>query len=113
MKDLGVSMASDLRFSLHCSKVAVKASQSVGLIYRAFASKNVSFIELDQFLNITVKYGPLIISRILILFKSVQRSFTKRIYGLAQLSYPQRLLVCNLEPLELRRLKRDFEAQSS
>ena len=40
--------------------------------------------------------------------KSVQRSFTKRIYDLASLSYPQILTVCNLEPLELRCLKRDL-----
>jgi len=37
--------------------------------------------------------------------EKVQKRFTKRIYSLSHLSYPERLAVINLEHLELRRLK--------
>jgi len=40
--------------------------------------------------------------------EAVQKRFTKRIYSLSHLSYPERLAVINLEPLELRRLKNDL-----
>ena len=40
--------------------------------------------------------------------ENVQRNFTYRILSLKHLSYPERLAVLNLEPLELRRLKADF-----
>ena len=39
MKDLGVFMSLDLNFSVHCCKIAAKATQIFGLILRAFASK--------------------------------------------------------------------------
>jgi len=38
----------------------------------------------------------------------VQKRFTKRVYSLSHLSYPERLAVINLEPPELRRLKNDL-----
>ena len=40
--------------------------------------------------------------------EAVQRRFTKKIKGLKYLAYPQRLEHCNLECLELRRIKRDL-----
>ena len=40
--------------------------------------------------------------------ESVQRTFTKRIKILAHLTYPERLSILNLEPLELRRLHYDM-----
>ena len=40
--------------------------------------------------------------------EKVQKRFTKRIYSLSHLSYPERLAALNLEPLELRRLKNDL-----
>ena len=114
MKDLGVFMSSDLSFSIHCSKLASKASQAVGLIRRAFASKNQAFM-VKMF---TSRVRPILeyncelwsphnlqdIDKI----ESVQRSFTSKIYGLAEFSYWDRLAICKLEPLELRRMKRDL-----
>ena len=40
--------------------------------------------------------------------ESVQRSFTKKLSGMENLSYPERLLALKLESLELRRLKADL-----
>jgi len=40
--------------------------------------------------------------------EKVQQRFTKRIYYLSHLSYPERLAATNLEPLAVRRLKHDL-----
>jgi hypothetical protein len=40
--------------------------------------------------------------------KNVQRHFTKRIAARSELTYPERLALLDLEPLELRRLKFDL-----
>ena len=114
MKDLGVYISSDLKFSVHCSKIAAKASQTVGLILRAFASKNMSFMVkmytsrvrpiLEYNCELWSPHDLQDIDNI----ESVQRSYTRRIFGLESMSYPQRLTICKLEPLELRRLKRDM-----
>ena len=40
--------------------------------------------------------------------ESVQRKFTRRINGLFAYTYAERLEICNLESLELRRLKKDM-----
>ena len=107
-------MSSDLAFSVHCSKIASKASQTIGLIRRAFASKNRTFM-VKMFIS---RVRPILeyncelwsphnlqdIDRI----ESVQRSFTSRIHGLVDFSYWDRLSICQLEPLELRRIKRDL-----
>ena len=42
------------------------------------------------------------------LIENVQRNFTKRLSGLSNMSYAERLIVCNLEPLELRRIRTDM-----
>ena len=40
--------------------------------------------------------------------EKLRKGFTKRIYSLSHLSYPERLAAVNLELLELRRLKNDL-----
>jgi hypothetical protein len=42
------------------------------------------------------------------LIENVQRNFSKRIPSLSSLSYPERLALLDLEPLELRRLRFDL-----
>jgi len=42
------------------------------------------------------------------LIESVQRKFTKRIKSLASVPYSNRLILLNLQPLELRRLHLDL-----
>ena len=44
----------------------------------------------------------------IVLVENVQRKFTKRITGLYYLSYAERLRICDLESLELRRIKKDL-----
>ena len=40
--------------------------------------------------------------------ENVQRRFTKRVTSLKKYSYPERLAILGLEPLELRRLRCDL-----
>ena len=42
------------------------------------------------------------------LIESIQRSFTRRIPGLSEYSYTERLRMCSLESLEIRRIKEDI-----
>ena len=42
------------------------------------------------------------------IIENVQRNFTKRLADLSNLSYVERLNVCNLEHLELRRIRMDM-----
>ena len=42
------------------------------------------------------------------ILESMQRKFTKRLCGLEKLSYNNRLILCNLPSLELRRLYADL-----
>ena len=42
------------------------------------------------------------------IIENEQKNFTKRLAGLSNLSYVERLNVCNLEPLELRRIRMDM-----
>ena len=42
------------------------------------------------------------------IIENAQRNFTNYLAGLSNLSYVKRLNVCNLEPLELRRIRMDM-----
>ena len=42
------------------------------------------------------------------LLENVQRNFTKRLQGMEEVSYEERLLKCGLVSLELRRLRKDL-----
>ena len=39
-RDLGVVICNDLKFGVHCKRVVAQALKRVGLIFRAFSSRN-------------------------------------------------------------------------
>ena len=45
---------------------------------------------------------------LILLFENVQRYFTKRLTGLWDIKYNERLKICNLEKLENRRITNDL-----
>ena len=55
----------------------------------------------------SIVYSPYFMYLINII-ENVQRNFSKHLAGLSNLSYVERLNVCNLEPLELRRIRMDL-----
>ena len=103
-----------LSLSSHCSSIVNKASRKINLIYRTFLSGN-----RDNFVRaFTVYVRPMLeycstvwspyCSKHIKLIEAVQRRFTKRLPGLRDLSYAQRLKELNLESLHSRRTKADL-----
>ena len=85
VKDLGVLVSGRLKFSEHCALVSTKASQCVGLICRAFSSRDLRFMVemfktyvrpiLEYNCEVWCPYLLCDIDRI----ERVQRAFTKTI----------------------------------
>ena len=114
IKDLGVIMSSDFKFSKHCNKIAKNAYSVMHGIYRGFVSRDQTFLTnmyktycRPKLEYATPVFNPCSIENIKTL-EGVQRCFTRRIPSVATLSYPHRLNQLNLESLELRRLKYDL-----
>ena len=113
-KDLGILVSGKLNFSDHCYAIVAKASGRVGLICRAFRSRDMYFMigMFTTYVRPILEYNceiwnPLYLGD-LDRIEKVQRRFTKRIKGLFHMSYEERLQICNLESLEMRRIKRDL-----
>lgn len=112
--DLGVCMDSSLSFSKHINNVTVKAKQRASLLLRCFISKDPVILmkAFTVYVRPLLEYcspvwSPCSVCNINLL-ESVQRCFTKRLLGMRNLSYEDRLKVLGLERLELRRLHADL-----
>jgi len=114
MRDLGVLVNSNLSFSSHYAQITAKAHQRAGLILRCFKSRDpfVLFRAFTVYVRPLLEYcSPVwcpVYKTEIIKIESVQRRFTKRLRGLACLSYKDRLQFLSAETLELRRLKQDL-----
>jgi hypothetical protein len=110
ISDLGVIVDNHLTYSSHIDNIVSKANQRIFLIFKAFQSRDVSLFVfafktyvlpiLDYCSSIWYPHKLHDIDRL----ESVQRYFTKRLSGLWDTSYSNRLLHCKLTSLELRRL---------
>ena len=114
IRDLGVWVDNGLKFSPHIEIIVAKAYQRQNLIFRAFSSRNQSFLK-QLFLTYvrpllefnTAVWSPSAIGDVKRL-ESVQRAFSRRVPGLAHYSYFERLNLLGLQSLELRRLHFDL-----
>ena len=112
--DLGVTVDEQLHFTKHINIIARKAHTRCSLILKCFQSKNVDCL-LRAYLTYvrpTLEYNspvwnPHFVKDIRTL-ESVQRRFTKKLNGLHDLTYEQRLQVLNLDSLEVRRIRADL-----
>ena len=114
VKDLGVLVDSKLNFSAQIDSIVAKAKQRIYLIFKSFESRDIILFvfAFKTYILPIVEYCSSIwfpskledIDRI----EQVQRSFTKRLFGLKEMSYQDRLVVCGLPSLELRRLRVDI-----
>jgi hypothetical protein len=114
IKDLGVLVDEHLSFSDHIHGVVGKAKQRIYLLFKCFVSRNVSLLMkayvtyvLPIFDYCSPVWSPCKLSDIDLL-ENVQRNFTKRLQGLQDFSYEERLTRCGLVSLELRRLRKDL-----
>ena len=112
--DLGVDFKSNLSFERHIDRLVARAKRNVYLLFRAIASKNIHnlLIGFKAYVLPIVDYccqvwSPYHVKYILAV-ESVQRVFTKRLPGLRDHSYIDRLKALNLCTLERRRLESDL-----
>jgi len=111
--DLGVKFSRDLSFSPHIKEVCNKARRKASIILNCFKSKNknilfkafVAFVRplLDSCSNLWCPFRKSEID----LIESVQKRFTKRLSGIKESQYSNRLKLLKIESLEQRRLKND------
>ena len=114
IRDLGVMVSSDLKSLVHVGHITAKAYQRVNLIFRCMVSKDPKFLTkiykayvrpiLEYNVSVWSPYQRYLVDKL----EKVQRSFTKRLRGMRELSYEQRLLETGLEKLVIRRLRYDL-----
>ena len=98
-------------YSSHISSIISKARSRTGIICRSFCAHNISVLRQAYitFVHPIIEYASQVwnpsVLKYISYFKNVQRNFTYLISSIKHLSYPERLAILNLEPLELRRLK--------
>ena len=113
-KILGVCIDNDLSFKTHIFAIVKKARQTCNLMLNAFAGVDIHvLVSLYKiYVRSVLDYASIVYSPhflyLIDLIENVQRNFTKRLSGLSNMSYAERLIVCNLEPLELRRIRTDM-----
>jgi hypothetical protein len=112
--DIGVHIQSNLKFTNHCNSIIKKGYFNVRNVLNTFKGHDRSF-----YVNMYKTYiRPILessspvwsphnignIDRI----ESVQRFFTRKLPGMSNMSYADRLSVLDLESLEARRIKADL-----
>ena len=114
IKDLGITMQNDLKFTNHISDIITRANQRAALIYRCFLSRNTTNLirAYKTYVRPLLEYGTVIWSPSLIHLitniESVQRRYTKRLPGFKNLTYADRLIKLKIQSLEQRRLITDL-----
>ena len=110
IKDLGVTISSNLKPSDHCQRVANAAHFKCSLILRSFVNKEPTFLlnlfntyVLSRLHYASAVWDPWLVKDIKMI-ESVLRKFTKRIPSLKELPYKERLRVLNMHSLEYIRL---------
>ena len=112
--DLGIMVTSDLKFTSHIAQISASAFQRLNLMFRAFSTRDRSYFLKTYMCYVrplveynTPLWSPCTIGDIQTV-ENVQRSFTRRLPGMHDLSYGQRLSVLDLESLEARRIRFDL-----
>ncbi len=111
VKDLCVTITSNLRFSQQCKEAAGKANRMLGFIKRKFSFKNKDIILplynslVRPHLECAVQIWSPHLAKDITKLEAVQRRATKMIPSLRNKSYEERLARFNLFFLEKRRLR--------
>ena len=110
----GVTTDSDLSYASHISLIVSKARSRSGIILRSFHSNSISLLRkaFIYFVRPILEYASQVWNQSILKsttdLENVPRNFTYRIRSIKHLSYPEKLAILNLEPLELRPLKTDL-----
>jgi len=107
-------LPSEQLVNLSSTSVVCTATQRVNLLLRFFLTRNRTVLvkAYVTYVRPILEYGSVVWSPYKIgdisCIEKVQRSFTKRLPGLKNFTYHNRLAVTNLETLESRRLRADL-----
>jgi len=113
-RDLGVQITKSLSPSVHINDIVSRANQRAAAILRAFVSRDVRLLmrAFITYVRPIVEYNSSVWSPSSVgdieSVERVQRRFTKRLPGLKNMSYDQRLKFLDVPSLELRRLRADL-----
>ena len=114
VRDLGIFINHDLRWTQHVSKIVKRAEGVLASLNRAFVSRSPDvYIKLFTALVrphlefASPVWNPHLVKNIDKL-ESVQRRVTRRVSRIRHLPYPNRLAELNLDSLKLRRLSSDL-----
>ena len=112
--DLGVTIDRKLQLGQHITGIVSKSKKRTYLMFKSFLSRDIILLTfafkiyilpiLDYCSTVWNPCNLYDIDRL----EKVQRYYTKRLYGLWNTPYSQRLIICSLTSLELRRLHADI-----
>ena len=114
VKDLGVTLDNRLRFATHINQIVARAFVRTNLLFKCFTSRDTATLvrAFIVYVRPLLEYASCVWSPYHITaikqIESVQRKFTKKLPGLKDLSYSDRLVRSGIERLELRRIKHDL-----
>ena len=112
--DSVVTIDFELKFTKYVNETVARAKQRAAIIHHCFLSRNVNNLisAFKTYVRPLLEYATQIWSPYqkysINAVESVQRAFTKRLPGLADLSYTERLVNLNLQSLKHRRLISDL-----
>ena len=102
-RDLGITVSSNLSFSEHIKDIVRKAlNQRANMIHRCFVSRNVNLLvrAFTVYVRPLLEHNSVIwspqLKQDITAVEQVQRRFTKRLHGLRDLPYTERLTLLNL-----------------
>ncbi|MCP3679103.1 MAG: reverse transcriptase family protein [Gammaproteobacteria bacterium] len=111
VRDLGVTITSNLKFSQQCNEVSLRANRMLGFIKRNFVFKSKDIIIplyqslVRPHLEYAVQFWSPHLQKDILKLETVQRRATKLIPSLRQKSYEERLRELNLFSLMKRRIR--------
>ena len=114
MSDLGILIDNKLRFSTHINKIVGRAHKRANLILRCFTRRDPVLLmsAFNVYVRPILEYCSIIWNPHLLkdieAIENVQRRFTKRLPGMQNFTYHQRLVSLSLDSLELRRIRLDL-----
>ena len=109
VKDLGVLISKDLKFSRHILTCVQKANRIVSAILRTFVSRDADLLIrlfktlVRPHLEYAIPVWNPSLNKDILAIERVQRRFTKSIRGLSSLPYEERLRALKLPTLQCRR----------
>ncbi len=111
VKDLGITISKNLKFSQHCNEAAKKANRILGFVKRNFTYKSKDIILplyislVRPHLEYAIQFWAPHLRKDILKLESVQRRATKLIPSLHNKPYEERLQDLNLFSLSKRRLR--------